>query len=242
MSSGPPASLERYLDATAVSPPPDLVGLIGARLLLESPSTAPRRFFAALRALDTRGILRGLAQNAGTAFRPGSRSMLLRAQAMAIVLVTLATVGFGSVASLAATHHVAQQVVDRLEGRPDRGSITSPAAPTAPVGPPAEQLEALRADQLPGDPGAEGKPGSVEVPGQACGLPAHAEADHLQASDAERCPDGPATARPARDEGRPGIDTGDKGKADPPASKASDKGTTRPHVSKWRPALKGGRD
>jgi hypothetical protein len=160
--------------------------------------SSPWRFFADLSLLEIcaatgrpegtvkaqlhRGLVRGLRQNAGTAFRPGTRSMLLRAQAMAIVLVTSATVGFGSVADLAATQHVAQHVVDRLEGPSDGGSVTSPAAPPMPVTAPTEQLETLQAYQRRGDPDAEGKPGSLEVPGQACGLPAHAEADHLQGS------------------------------------------------------------
>jgi hypothetical protein len=189
MSNGPLAALERYLDATAASPPPDLVEHISARLLLEPSSTAPRRYLAAIRALDLRAITRGLAQNATAAFRPGPRSMLLRAQAMAIVLVTLATVGFGSVAGLAATQQVAQHVVTELAAW-SKGSISSPAAPAAPVAPSIEQLEPERADHGLGGADPAGQPSSV-------------------------------------DQDRPGKATVDRGKAEPPAGKGSDRGKAR---------------
>jgi hypothetical protein len=227
MSSGPLAALERYLDATAVSPPLDLVEHISARLLLEPSSTAPRRYLVAVRALDLRAIARGLAQNATAAFRPGPRSMLLRTQAMAIVLVTLATVGFGSVAGLAATQQVAQHVVKGLAAW-SQGSITSPAAPAAPKAPSIEQLEPQRAnDSLGGaDPGD--LPRSRGALGQGCGLPAPAEADQRQASGVDGCPGGLDSGRSPANEDRPRNAAGAKGKGEPPAGKGPAKGTAEP--------------
>lgn len=195
MSSGPLAALERYLDATAASPPPDLVEHISARLLLEPSSTAPRRCVAAIRALDLRAIARGLAQNAAAAFRPGPRSMLLRAQAVAIVLVTLATVGFGSVAGLAATQQVAQHVVKELAAW-SMGSITSPAAPAAPMAPSIEQLELRRADDDPSGADPAGQPSSIDQ-------------------------DRPRKATVDRGKAEPPAGKGsDRGKAEPPAAKS----------------------
>jgi hypothetical protein len=216
MVGGRMAPLERYLDATAVSAPPDLAGRIGARLLLEPPSTSPRRFLAALRTFDLCMIGRGLAQNVSVGFRPGTRSMLLRAQAMAIVLVTLSTVGFGSIAGLAATKHA----VDEVRAWVAEAAMTSPAAPAAPT----EQLE----DRRPGGSGPKGQPGFAEAPGQACGLPAHAKADHLRGSEAERCPDGPNTGQPSRNKPSPENPAADRGKVEPPAGERVDSGRAKP--------------
>jgi hypothetical protein len=212
------APLERYLDATAVSPPPDLVGRIGARLLFEPPSTAPRRFLAALRALDARGILRGLAQNVSAAFRPGTRSMLLRAQAMAIVLVTLSTIGFGSVAGLAATQHA----VDEVQAWMAREATTSPTASAAPAAPSVRGAVVQRTVEGPAGPAAADEPGTVGAPARACGLPEHSRADRLAGSEAEGCPDGPVTSQPPSDEGRPEDPAADRDMAEPPVGKGVD--------------------
>jgi hypothetical protein len=79
------ASLERFLQATAIAPRPDLADRVRWRLAQEPPSTAPRRFLVALGALDARGVMRALRQSIATAFGPGRRPAVLRMQAMAIV-------------------------------------------------------------------------------------------------------------------------------------------------------------
>lgn len=236
--SGRMAPLERYLDATAVSPRPDLVERIGARLRLEPPSTAPRRFMAALRALDVRMIGRGLAQNVSTAFRPGTRSMLLRAQAMAIVLVTLTTIGFGSITGLAATKHA----VDEVHAWMAKEATTSPAAPAAPAAlaapaaPSVRWVEVQPTVEGPADPAAADEPGTLGAPGRACGLPEHAQTDRLGGSEAEGCPDVSITGRPPYDEGRSANPGADRGKADPPAGKGLDKERAEPPARAEKPA------
>jgi hypothetical protein len=221
IDGGPLAPLERYLDATAVSPPPDLVGRISARLLFEPPSTAPGRFLAALRARDARGILRGLGQNAATAFTPGTRSMLLRAQAMAIVLVTLSTIGFGSVAGLAATKHVTEQVVNELAGRSTKGSTSSSPAPAAPATPLVGRAAVQQTVEGPAGHAAA-EHGTLGASGQACGLSAHSQAGQLEGPVAEGCPGPPDTGRPPGDERRPQAAAADKGPGAPRADKRED--------------------
>ena len=105
-----PEWLERYVQATALRPPADLVLRIGERIAREPISTAPRRFLAALRILDLRGLLRATAQSVSTAFGPGTRSVVLRMQAMAVVLVAVLGISIPTAAGLAGARFVVAEL------------------------------------------------------------------------------------------------------------------------------------
>lgn len=236
MIGGPLAPLERYRDATDVPPPPELIDRIGARLLFEPRSTAPRRFLAALRARDPRGIARGLSQNVATAFRPGTRSMLLRAQATAILLVAAASIGLGSVAGLAATQHVVREL-DGWSPPVSRAPDSPIEAPATVVAPPRQPSSVGGAPARGDTPPDAEQPGLAQAPGQACGrMPDAGSRPDLDPA-AERCPEAPALGRDEdRERGsggrRASEDRADrataresaKGGADQAAGKGSDKG------------------
>ena len=63
-------SLGRYLVDTAVRPPVGLTQRIEQRIAMEPPSTAPRRFRAAVRFGDSRSVWHTFCQNVATAVAP----------------------------------------------------------------------------------------------------------------------------------------------------------------------------
>jgi hypothetical protein len=130
--AGPPDRQSAHVDglmrafneSTALQPSADLSSRIRVRIAQEAPSTAPGRLLSALRALDTHGIWRGVVQSARTVVDPGTRSVVLRLQALTLVILVVGTSALGSAAAVAATAHVVAEVRDHVVGRP---AIDSPS-------------------------------------------------------------------------------------------------------------------
>jgi hypothetical protein len=102
--------LRAFLASTEIRPAADLTTRIRDRVAREPRSTAPRRFVAALWAHSLPGIWRGFVQSGQAALDPGTRSVVLRVQALIIVLAVIGVTSLGGAAALAA----AVRVVDEL--------------------------------------------------------------------------------------------------------------------------------
>jgi len=86
-----------YVRATEISPAPDLAARIHARIAADPARTPPRRFVAAVWALDAGRALGAFRQTLGSALGHGRFPALVRVQAMGLVLLTLLVVGAGVV-------------------------------------------------------------------------------------------------------------------------------------------------
>jgi len=126
------AALERYRQATQLHHRDDLVSRIHQRLADEPVSTAPRRFVAALRAFDVRGMWRGFRESVGVLVSPRTRSLLVRAQALAVTVAVVLGITLGSIVAVAAADRVIAEVQTLRQGERDRKPTPkrSPAATT----------------------------------------------------------------------------------------------------------------
>jgi hypothetical protein len=132
--------LERTAAEMEMEPRATLVDDVTSRIARAPASTAPRRFLAALSALDLRHTLRALRQCVAVALKPGS--MLVRAQAMALVLVVVASVGVGASVSLVGASLVATELSrpstdgegrtrSRSTDEPTPGGVLTTSGPTS---------------------------------------------------------------------------------------------------------------
>jgi hypothetical protein len=102
--------MRTFVRSTEIRPAADLTTRIRDLVAQEPRSTAPRRFMAALWAHSLPGIWRGFLQSAHVALEPGTRSMVLRAQALIIVVAMIGVTGFGGAAALAAAARVVNEI------------------------------------------------------------------------------------------------------------------------------------
>ena len=122
--------LDRFRWSTDIRPSDDLLSRMRTRVSAEPRSTAPRRFVAALRARYGRGIWRSFSQSARAAFGPGTRSMTLRIQALAVVIVVVGTTGAGSAAAIAGAARVVTEVRGPAITERSPAKEQSPARPS----------------------------------------------------------------------------------------------------------------
>jgi hypothetical protein len=157
--------MQTFLRSTEIGPPAGLAHRIRDRVAEEPRSTAPRRFVGALRARSLPGIWRGFVQSVSAAFDPGTRSMVLRVQALIVVLVVIGATSFGGAAALAAAVRVVKEVRGPVVTEPRRstdgtGSSHSDIPPAA-NGP---QVKISRASTTTASTRSRGRPaGRVEA-------------------------------------------------------------------------------
>jgi hypothetical protein len=120
--------MEAFRRSTDVRAPADLAARIRTRMSAEPPSTAPRRFLAALRGRHLPGIWRGFLQSGRIALDPRTRSLLLRIQALIIVVAVVGTTGLGSAAAVAAATRIADAATRLLDEVRD-SAATEPTRP-----------------------------------------------------------------------------------------------------------------
>ncbi len=151
--------MQTFLRSTEIQPPADIAQRIRDRVAQEPQSTAPRQFVAALRARSLPGIWRGFVQSASAAFDPGTRSMVLRVQALIIVLVVIGATSFGGAAALAAAVRVVNEVrgpaVTEPRQSPDGTRSSQSVDPPAANGP---RVKASKASSAAASAGARGRP------------------------------------------------------------------------------------
>jgi hypothetical protein len=87
-----------YASVTAISPPPDLAARVLERIGQEPASTPPRRYLAALGALDAGASLRTFRQTLAAALGAGQLPLAVRAQALGLVLLSVLLAGVGGAA------------------------------------------------------------------------------------------------------------------------------------------------
>jgi hypothetical protein len=156
---------------------------------------------------------------------------------MAILLVVVTMVGFGSAAGLAATQQVAQRVVGDSQERSPRVTGPPSAAPALVVAPTVVPpsvapnilqrgaSESSEPSVGAGQPGPAQPQGPPQPQGLACGFSVNGKTGDGSIADPDRCPDPPGRDRaPAAEERGKGVGAGGKGKSDPPAVKATNKG------------------
>lgn len=121
---------DAYARSTDITPAPDLTRRIHAAISREPARTPPRRFIVALFSLKLAAARDAFAQTAGVAFGKGRFPALVRAQALALVALTLGVVGLAAVGGAIGL----RQVVDRfdVDDQAPTELVASPSPSTLP--------------------------------------------------------------------------------------------------------------
>jgi hypothetical protein len=125
--------LEGYARSTEITPAPDLSRRVHAAISREPARTPPRRFLVALFGFRLAAARDAFAQTAGVAVGRGRFPALVRAQAMALVILTLGVVGVGAVGAAVGL----RGVVDGLDLDPPPVQVVVSPSPSPSASPTA---------------------------------------------------------------------------------------------------------
>jgi len=129
------ARLERFAASTHVAPRADLAERVHARLAMEPGPTPPRRFLVAVGALAPRPALAAFRQSLGAALGRGRFPMVVRAQALGLVLLVVLSVGALGAGGAVLLAAVVQQ---RVQPTPSIPLPKASPSPTDAARPPAQ--------------------------------------------------------------------------------------------------------
>ena len=118
------AEIDRIVGSADVHPRTDLADRVLQRVAAEPTTSAPRRFFAAVAALDMRASIRMFRQTMAAAWGGTRLPAIVRFQAIAVVMLIVSLVGTAGVLGAAATISIAEIVKSQQRGSERR--VTKP--------------------------------------------------------------------------------------------------------------------
>ena len=164
------ARLEHFAASTTVLPRPDLHARVLGRLAEEPRTSAPRRFRAALIALDLTAAIRAFRQVLDTAVagRPTRSSprasVAIRAQALALVLLVVSVVALaGTAGGVGAVAGIAAIIDGQRVTQPDVPVVALPTPGPIDDAPAVVDVSTPEPTVEPTPPGAEARPATREA-------------------------------------------------------------------------------